>query len=487
MLNDELEFQALFGDLASLKRARNVLTALQASLDDDIARLEKEVYPPALHYGISSVPDEILERIIVAAAEEKPFCRKENNRVWDLAMVSKRFCRVVNSSREAWANINLQDGYDTIQHKLAKAGGSKLAITLRLEENNSKLGCDPDALRLLDRQMHNCGYLHLCPSEKRRFDYTWDTVTFPSTTTLVLAASTTFHEQWTFPNLRTLYALEKIPPSHFCANLTYLELYAIRGIVEALQTARRLETLVLHGVPYPPDDHTFLMPRLASLTVRVEREKDIRGSCLDEVARFTRNFRAPALVVFHLHFNYDDLQKFLPDVGVQFFPTDIPMDHVQDVSFGLTGHWYDESYFDTARNDVEKFIPSFLSRFPSLEGFTLHATDFIKSLSSFEPILSLRRFHVYGIHDELAFLPQVINALKNSDAADIKLREVYLHARHNLKSLDDWRIRERRLYHEPHLETKLVLEHRIGKTVISVMETTDLRQGELEASKEDNW
>lgn len=263
--------------------------------------------------------------------------------------------------------------------------------------------------------------------------------------------------------------------------------------------AKRLEEPLSGPIP---------LSKLLSLTLSWTEARDDRaGYFLSVASRISQSLRVPALRSFHLRFQYDGLSRFSPDKGVRFFPVDLSTDSVRELSFSITGSLEEHvvtiygccfseidhlcaeetELLDPIQSQVEQFIVSFVSQFPSATNFNLRASRFTENISNLDALLELRELHVYGAYEALSFLPKIVRVLEQCESSN--LREVFLHVRHDLREvflrvwdLDDLYYKKDQRGCNPGCIARLISEQLFGRTVISVIETTSADAGDDGAS-----
>lgn len=174
---------------------------LQASLGMDVIRLEKELIHPSRSHGISTIPNEIMEKIIIAASAygSDTLCR--------LSMVSKRFRWIIENSSTVLGDIDTRAELDELRHRCNMSTGSNLAVTLNIDRWSQP---ERPVLELLAGRISDFSYLHLhgyrdkVADLERIFSSDQGTTTFSSAKTLILSDRISVSPRWRFPNLTHL-------------------------------------------------------------------------------------------------------------------------------------------------------------------------------------------------------------------------------------------------------------------------------------------
>lgn len=466
-----------------LKQARNTLMKLQGSLGMDISRLEKLLIYPSRHHGLNGLSDDVLEKVIIAAVEETPLRKSRSHSLQNLSLVSKRFHGIIDNSRVAWANVNSMDGSRIIRHKLSKSKGAGLAITLNTKDlEDAELLA---AIRDAGDRIIGCTYIHIHESSysSSPLKTLWEEDVFDAVHTLVLSGFNRIPECWQFPRLKCLSLRGAGLPEHLLSSVTNLTLglpgVTPRRLLRCLSEMPYLVELVLREVPYNTDLIPFpvSLPKLTSLTLRARGDKEFDDGRLMNIVQFSRYIRAPSLRSFEVELRTALLQGFILEGQVHFFPPDVPMDSVRELSFSLMGKSYDDwkgPVDDRIGSQMNEFIRSYLSRFPNVDKLTLHATKHTEKLACFESIFKLRELHVYGYYEVLSLRSKLVNALSSAEYRS-SLREAFFHIRHDLKdetyegmySLK--RVKAER--GDRRLTIASVAEEMVGRTLISTVES----------------
>ena len=272
-------------------------------------------------------------------------------------------------------------------------------------------------------------------------------------------------------------------PSHFLSTLTKLELHnrnlPVAHLIRALHCAPNLVNLILDGWGLGPKatvDVVSLL-RLTSLTLEViNGELGVTSNIIVGVERLSRCLRIPALQSFHLRFKYEKLEKFSYTSKVAFFPCDVSMPNLCELSFSLLvespeGHLY----LSDQQKNVDSFVDALLSQFTTVEIFNLRASQYTNAIELLDNDLyhRLRRFHVYGGYETLAFLPKAIDALKRAERSN--LQEIWLHIRRDLDDECDEEFEAERMQSRfwETWETKFVLEQVVNGATITVLHTLE--------------
>jgi hypothetical protein len=434
---------------------------------------------------------------MIEAASKDPLesRKRKNNMIWSLALVSKRFHVIVDNSRPVLVKVNVEDGCALIGKE---APSSCIGFNLAVATNKADR-------QLVKSKIHECRHLWLSESlEQHDIKYVQNPFLQPIIL-LTLFDRTTATQDWSFPKLKHLVIDRALSPEFvpLFSNLTRLEMEGDAidwsSLATTLQSATFLVVLILD---FGGDElsskaieglQEISLPLLEVLSISCNDNDKGCYECNSLpllVDLFTEKLRVPALRSFSTHFKYEDLSSFTK-YNPSFFPQDLPMDNVQEVSFSITGThirvqskeaykcesytWAqeerdrEEDYVKEVQTEVADFIPLFLSRFPSAKSFTLRASRYTEDVT-FESMMKLQELHVYGGYDAVSFLPKIIDTLAETE--DRNLREVYLHIRHDLKAINYPDEDSKRKECVPRLLTKLVLEQVVGKTVISVLETS---------------
>ena len=156
MIDDKKASQYFFSELCNLKCARVLLTALQATLSLDIARLEKQLRRPAHYHGINSIPDEILAVTLIYAASNDTSGRYKDASVSNLALVSKRFYTILENSHADLVKTNLEEGCAVTGYASLPSIGYRLAVAINKADRQSVMN-----------RIHECRCLWLGKSDKQ--------------------------------------------------------------------------------------------------------------------------------------------------------------------------------------------------------------------------------------------------------------------------------------------------------------------------------
>ena len=92
-------------DLYHLKNAKATLAALIRSLEAKITALKDRLGPASLHYGITSVPDEILADILFEVFRVNHPCGCRTKTLVELSSVCRRFRDLIYNCPKFWARI----------------------------------------------------------------------------------------------------------------------------------------------------------------------------------------------------------------------------------------------------------------------------------------------------------------------------------------------------------------------------------------------
>lgn len=500
-------------ELNALRRTQYQLTNLLGILGSDVARLQDLIRGPSLHHGLNSIPDEILEKIIRMEIEDT-YPHPSNGiaaAIGRLALVSRRFFRIVDSSHAIWSNVTINEGVQPLQRSLQKSGNAPLAISIGNQCNRKTyLSC----LRLLDGRMDACAFLFLTEmygrdANTRRNSTTWNTRktdTFSSLTELVLFGPVP--QSHNFPNLKRLEITVLDIPPRLLSSIIHLRVRLERGapadeaggsnpvldFVASLRSASMLTSLELHNVYLKTDIRNPMqpvsLPRLRMVSLSADERKnepESSTSRLASLARLSRLLSPVHLHSFHLQLVSSDMKRLVFDEDVmQFFPNSITLEHVREVSFGVHGDIcggpvQQKKRLKAVRADARVFVPTLLEQFFAVETFRLRVSKITDTMDFDSSFLRLRYLYISGdigsydtdtITDRsIIVIPRIVDAIKNSLHHLVNLREVIIFLNGNFNPGE-------RPYSWKQLRNssgtpKVILEQTIGLTNVTVLRRKD--------------
>ena len=420
-----------FNKRRTLTEISRLISEIQASLlsavthlaDEDTRAMEQyamnQRHSEGARRSIECLPDEVLITIITLVLDTQSFIHYQNEFLLPLSKLSRRFCSLVYGTPAFWTRVRMTRGIDEVQRSLtlSKNAGLNVEIMSTTRFNAAFQAC----LSRVADHYQRWKALDLMMLNEETWMYLKELVdgsSFPSVTSLKLhngllwEPTKTLEERY-FPLLESLSL-------HFCdfpvkglSSLTHLVVVQpskLINLVRFLRETPSLKVLRLSGSTaraVDPDilwsmaeaevvDLRYLKQLFISFTVDGEidpgeKEDEAEAMMMSAVSWLMRCLKAQALSLFHIEVRTWSIP---PQQGAHdnFFPHDVDLRHVEDLSLSLSYMTDDESDYRSIRcidtedyrrsNPIcEKAVPALLERCPSVKNLKM-------KLPYFSPLLS---------------------------------------------------------------------------------------------------
>ena len=419
---DDAEFYSeAQASLQCLRKAGDVLLALQKSLQTTTDALKKTLLPLELNRGIDTLPDSILAHIFefVAASYSDKW------RQWPhlkLSLVNRRFRDVVSNSPRLWRSISEHFDPETTRTFLSKSKAAGLEVNLGAWWPDGYIGARfaqiPEALPMVLPHAGRWEELNLCFAavEQKLLDDTFNSLTsfrLPRLRDLKISYSRLtrddrhpnlhFYKTWELSSLRSLTIYRAIPKAFTAPLLTSLTIsnydsrIDFRKLLKFISENRALEEILL--------DFSSCRKKGSPILEEVVLENvkifklELKLTSIDDLYSFRKALRIPNVREISLNFK-ENVNHNLPPTDEDVGGEDRRVNSNKYFEFLLYG---DEPYphleslsFEHDYCKGEYTLP--FHKTPNLRTLKLHTSSRCPSVVGLDAIPPLRELHIY-LHD----------------------------------------------------------------------------------------